>query len=142
MGLTGVRTRRAPWFWIAILSAIVLAAAAGTWFVGGRVLPTTRIRVSNVQAEIANQLPKGSSEADAVAFLQGRKYAPVPARPVTASDGFLRAQGVPLGTPVIGGYITDTSRQWFSTGAITIFIVLDENRRVDRAYVFEQLTGP
>ena len=76
-------------------------------------------------------------------FLQDSHYAPAATRPVGSSDGFLLAHGVPSGTLVINGHIDESSRRGlFETGDITIFIVLDANRRVERAYVFEQFLGP
>lgn len=136
---------RRSWLGIAILSAVVVLVVTGAvvWFLRAEVLPQQRVRVSDVEAKIANALPKGSSEADAMTFLQAHDYAPLTARRATASDGFLGAQGVPLGTLVIEGHIDHSSRRGLlEAGRITIFIILDDNRLVDRAYVFERLTGP
>ena len=127
---------RERWLPVTLVLAALLAAVA--WWTYAYVLPRTLVRVSDVEATIAAQLPRGSSESEAVEYLRLHGYKGSAVLPVTNNDGFLRAQGVPIGTQVLSGEVGPGRRHWFAESSrITIWIVFDAGEHVDRTYVSE-----
>jgi hypothetical protein len=122
---------------MAALIVGVLIIGSG-WWVYDKERPRGHERLADAQAEIVAELPKGSSESEAIEFLGRHGYGmDQEVKPITNNYGYLGTQGVAVGTRVLYGRIYPVRFSWWlsENSAIDIWIVFDANGRVDRTYV-------
>ena len=121
-----------------VLTALLLAAVVGVGWWTYEVWPRTLARVDDAQASLASELPKGSSESDALAFLRRHGYDAGAIYPTTSGDAYLRAQGVPAGTRALWARHKSRGHLFADWSYVNIWIVFDSDGLVDRTYVYGQ----
>ncbi|MFI5178551.1 MAG: hypothetical protein ACHQO8_08310, partial [Vicinamibacterales bacterium] len=104
---------------------VVLAA---WWFAYENILPRQFISKSDVDAEISRELPRGSTQAQIIDFLDTKKWSPHGPTKVTAPV----MAGVPDGTLWITGLAPHAGRDWFSDYDLGLSFILDASGRFDR----------
>ena len=128
--LNGVRRRAFAWGigpYVAVCVAALLVAAIG-WFAYEKVVPRTFVSEADVMAEIARELPRGSSQGQIIDFLGARKWSPDGPSMVTAPI----MAGVPDGTLWITGIIPHARRNWYCSYDLGLYFILDAAGRFDR----------
>lgn len=123
--------------WILVVGLV----GGASWVAHDELAPRTVIRLSDVETQLASEVPPGSGESDAFAFLSRHHYAmDQTVEPVTNSDGFLRAHGVALGTLNLYGraYPSRLNGLFEENSGIDIWITFDAQGRVDHTYAIEQ----
>ena len=126
------RARRRAFAWgigpyIAIAVGVIFSLGVW-WFAYEKVLPRAFVAESDVQAEIARELPRGSSQAQIIEFLTERKWSPYGPTKVTAPI----MVGVPDGTLWITGLIPRVERTWLCEYDLGLYFILDAGGRFDR----------
>ena len=113
------------------IGVAVLVSLVVCWFAYEKILPRTFVSASRVQAEIARELPRGSSQAQIIDFLNKKNWSPHGPAKVTAPI----MAGVPDGTLWITGLIPHVERTWWGDHDLGLYFILDTNGRFDRVIV-------
>ena len=128
--LNGVRRRAFAWGigpYVVVCVTALLVAALG-WFAYEKVVPRTFVSEADVMAEIARELPRGSSQTQIIDFLQRKNWSPNGPSKVTAPTW----AGVPDGTLLITGFVPRAGRTWYCSYDLGLYFILDANGRFDR----------
>jgi hypothetical protein len=111
----------------------LLVVTAGYWIAREKILPREYVSEAAVRAEINAALPRGSTQAQIVAFLNENNWSPDGPRTVSGGWDFGTPNGRISGdTPVIAGTIPHAGSDWLCDYDLGLYFILDAQYQLDR----------